>query len=84
MMALEVKAASKRKNRANPRSSTMRDSVYEVKSPWSMQYTEFRLHFQAIFVLSNGILLIYQCHAGLCGQQDSLIAALKQPQNAVI
>ena len=51
MMASEVKAASIRKNRANPGSPAMRDSVYEVKSPCTaMQYTEFRSHFQAIFV----------------------------------
>ena len=44
-------------NQENPRSPTMRDLVYEVESPWvvqylrtAVQYTDFRLHFQAIFV----------------------------------
>ena len=34
MMSSEVRAASKRKNQANWQSPTMRDSVYEVESPW--------------------------------------------------
>ena len=34
MMSSEVRAASKRKNQANSQSPTMRDSVYEVESPW--------------------------------------------------
>ena len=50
MMSSEVRAASKRKNRANSRSPTMRDLVYEVESPWVVQYVRTGLHFQAIFV----------------------------------
>ena len=34
MMSSEVRAASKRIKKANLQSPTMRDSVYEVESPW--------------------------------------------------
>ena len=54
MMSLEVRAASIRKNRENPRSPATRDLVYEAESPWvgsSGRFLAVRLQFFRNFLL---------------------------------